>query len=76
MSDYLLLAGVALCVISVVVAIVQLVQTHPPRTAAIILILGIAAIFASAWLDPEPLRLRDVPQAWNRVVDEARGAVR
>lgn len=71
MSDYLLLAGVALCLISIIVAIVQLLQLQPPRAAAITLILGIAAIFGAAYLDPEPFQPTDVVQAWDRVSSEA-----
>lgn len=71
MSDYLLLAGVALCLISIVVAIVQLLQLQPPRAAAIALILGIAAIFGAAYLDPAPFQPTDVVQAWDRVSSEA-----
>ena len=71
MSDYLLLAGVALCLISVIIAVVQLAQTKPPRAAAITLILGVVAIFAGAYLNPEPFQPQDVVTAWNRVVAEA-----
>ena len=48
MSDYLLLAGVALGLVSILLAVVQLVQATPPRAAVITLILGIVAIFAGA----------------------------
>lgn len=67
MTDYLLLAGVALCLISVVAAVVQLLQTQPPRAAVITLIIGIVAIFAAAYLDPEPFQPTDVLAAWDRV---------
>ncbi|MDP5307160.1 hypothetical protein [Paracoccus spongiarum] len=71
MTDYLLLAGVALCLISVVAAIVQLIRLQPPRGAAIMLILGIAAIFASAYLDPDPFQPQDVLTAWDNLSAEA-----
>jgi hypothetical protein len=71
MSDLLLLGGIALCLISVVVAIVQLLQTRPPRAAAILLILGIAGIFAAAYLGPQPFSLEQIPQAWARVAGGA-----
>ncbi|MCT4332865.1 hypothetical protein MU516_08285 [Paracoccus sp. YLB-12] len=74
MSDYLLLAGVALCLISVVVAIVQLVQTRPPRAAVITLIIGIVALFAGAYLNPEPFQANDIVSAWDHVVEEAQGS--
>ena len=47
MSDLLLLGGIALCLLSVIVAVVQLLRTQPPRAAAILLVLGISAIFAA-----------------------------
>lgn len=68
MSDLLLLGGIALCLISIVVALVQLLQTRPPRAAAILLVLGIAAIFAAAYLGPQPFSLEQIPQAWGRLV--------
>lgn len=67
MSDLLLLGGIALCVISVLVAVVQLLRTHPPRAAAILLVVGIAAIFAAAYLGPQPFGLEQIPQAWARL---------
>ncbi|MDQ1898938.1 hypothetical protein RAH32_00560 [Paracoccus sp. WLY502] len=67
MSDLLLLGGIALCLISVLVAVVQLLRTQPPRAAAILLVLGIAAIFAAAYLSPQPFTLEQIPQAWARV---------
>lgn len=67
MSDYLLLGGIALCLLSVLAAVVQLLQVRPPRVAAIMLILGIAAIFAAAYLSPEPFSAAQVPQAWARL---------
>lgn len=74
MTDYLLLAGVALCLLSVIVAIVQLIQMQPPRAAAITLVVGIAAIFAAAYLDPAPFQPQDVLAAWDRVSAEATSA--
>jgi hypothetical protein len=71
MSDYLLLGGIALCLLSVIVAVVQLLQTRPPRMAAILLILGIVAIFAAAYLSPQPFSLGQVPQAWARLTGGA-----
>lgn len=67
MSDLLLLGGIALCVISVLVAVVQLLRTHPPRAAAILLVVGIAAIFAAAYLGPQPFGLEQIPEAWARL---------
>lgn len=67
LSDFLLLAGVALCVISVIVAVVQLLQTVPPRGAVITLILGIVLIFAGAYTAPKTFHPRDILSAWSRV---------
>lgn len=67
MSDYLLLGGIALGVLSIVVAVVQLLQTRPPRAAAITLVLAIVALLAGAWLAPEPFRLSQICDAWTRV---------
>ncbi|RNF35052.1 hypothetical protein [Paracoccus methylarcula] len=78
LSDYMLLAGVALCVISVIAAIVQLLQTEPPRGAVITLLLGIVMIFAGAYTAPKPFHPQDILSAWTRVTggeaaDEAAG---
>lgn len=70
MSDYLLLAGVALCLISVVAAVVQLLQTQPPRGAVITLILGIVLIFAGAFTNPDPFKPQDIASAWTRITQE------
>ncbi|VDS09479.1 hypothetical protein PARHAE_02682 [Paracoccus haematequi] len=67
MSDLLLLGGIALCLLSVVVAVVQLLRTQAPRAGAILLVLGIAAILAGAYLAPEPFSLDRIPQAWARL---------
>ena len=69
MSDLLLLGGVLLCLLSVIVAVVQLLRTQPPRAAAILLVLGIAAILAGAILNPQQFSLDQIPQAWERVTD-------
>ncbi|MEE2860986.1 MAG: hypothetical protein ACU0DH_12485 [Paracoccus sp. (in: a-proteobacteria)] len=70
MSDLLLVLGVLLCVLSVVVAVVQLLQTQPPRAAAICLVAGIVALFAGAALSPEPFALGDIPAAFGRVTGQ------
>lgn len=68
MSDFLLLAGIALGVLSVVLAVVQLMQTRPPRAAAITLVLAIAAILAGGLLAPQPFRLSHICDAWTRLI--------
>lgn len=67
MSDLLLLGGIALCVLSVIVAVVQLVRVQPPRAAAIMLILGIVALFTGAYLSTDPLTLDSIGEAWARL---------
>lgn len=71
MSDLLLLGGIALCLLSVIVAVVQLLRTQPPRAAAILLVLGIAALFAGAYLSGEPFSLARIPQVWARLAGGA-----
>ena len=71
MSDYLLLAGVALCVISIIVVVVQLLQTQAPRAGAILLILGIVAIFSAAYTSDAALTPETVLGAWDRVTGTA-----
>lgn len=71
MSDLLLLGGVALCVLSIILAVIQLLRTEPPRAAAITLILGIAAILAAAYLVPDPVGVTDLAGAWARVTGTA-----
>ncbi|MDO5648198.1 hypothetical protein [Paracoccus sp. (in: a-proteobacteria)] len=67
MYDVLLLAGVALSLLSVVLAVVQLMQTRPPRMAAITLVLGLVLILASAWDRPAEHPITDLAGAWSRV---------
>lgn len=67
MSDLLLLAGVLLCLLSLPLAVIQLVRTEAPRAAVLALVGGIVLIFAAAWLNPDPFRAQDIPAAWNRV---------
>ncbi len=67
MSDLLLLGGVALCALSVIYAVVQLIQMRPPRAAVITLILGIVMMFGGAYLSPDPFSPQDIPAAWARL---------
>lgn len=68
MSDFLLLGGIALCVLSVIVAVIQLIRVEPPRAAVILLILGIIAMFGGAYLGPQPFTVEEIPAAWARVI--------
>lgn len=67
MSDLLLLAGVALCLLSLVLAVVQLLQTQPPRAAVLAFVAGIVLLFAGAATGPEPFRATDITDALARV---------
>lgn len=67
MSDLLLLGGVALGVLSVIVAVIQLLQMRPPRAGAILLVLAIVALLSGAWLAPQPFRLAHICDAWTRL---------
>ncbi|WP_410216248.1 hypothetical protein [Paracoccus sp. (in: a-proteobacteria)] len=67
MSDLLLLGGIALCLLSVVLAVVQLLQTQPPRAAVLVFLAGIVALFAGAAMNPDPFAPGDIPAAFQRV---------
>lgn len=69
MIDILLLAGVALCVLSVLMAVVSVARTRAPRGAAIALVLGLVLAFAGAWLDPRPFGVETLRESWQRLVD-------
>ena len=69
MTDILLLAGVALCVLSVLLAIVSVVRTRAPRGAAILLVLGIALAFAGTWLDQRPFGIPALQESWQRLLN-------
>lgn len=68
MIDLLLLLGVALCVISVLMAVVAVARTQAPRSAAVLLVLGIAVLFGASWFGDRALGVTDVGEAWQRVV--------
>lgn len=69
MSDILLLAGVALCLLSVLAAIYSLARTEAPRGAAISLVLGIALLIGGAWLDDRPFGIEAIRESGQRLVD-------
>ncbi|WP_294925225.1 hypothetical protein [uncultured Paracoccus sp.] len=68
MIDLMLLAGSALCAISVVLAVVSVAQTRAPRVAAITLVLGLALLFGAAWLRPAAVGPQQVLDAWQRLL--------
>lgn len=68
MIELLLLAGSALCVISVVMAIVSLARTQAPRGAAIAFMLGLILLFVAAWMQPSAVDPRHVVESWQRLL--------
>jgi len=68
MSDLLILLGTVLMALSVVLAIASLARTEPPRGAAIAFVIGVAALFAGAWLEPTPFKVQDLGLAWQRLL--------
>ncbi|MBU2958062.1 hypothetical protein Q4511_10490 [Paracoccus sp. 1_MG-2023] len=66
----LLVIGVALCVASVVLAVVQLLRLQPPRLAVLALVAGILALFAGAQLQPGPFSPSDVATAFGSVLPQ------
>lgn len=64
MTDLLLLLGSALCVLSVILAVISVAQTRAPRSAAAALVLGILLMFLGAWLSPDPFRVHDLGAVW------------
>ena len=69
MSDILLLLGAALCLLSVLMALVSVMLTQPPRAAAIALVLGIVAMFAGAQLSQGPFGVETLTGAAQRLAD-------
>lgn len=70
MIDLMLLAGSGLCAISVVLAVVSVVQTRAPRLAAIALVLGLALLFGAAWLRPAAVGPQQVLDVWQRLLGD------
>ncbi len=68
MSDVLILLGTALMAVSVILAIAALARIEPPRGAAIAFVVGVAALFLGAWMDPTPFRVQDLGLAWQRLL--------
>ncbi|AXC48557.1 hypothetical protein DRW48_01540 [Paracoccus suum] len=68
MTDLLLIAGTALCALSVLMAAVAVARTEAPRSAAAMLVLGILLIFLGAFLSPDPFVVQDIPAAWRHLM--------
>lgn len=69
MTDLLLLVGIALCILSVLLAAISVARTEAPRTAAATFLLGLALIGAGAWMSADGFRVQDIPRAWGRLVE-------
>lgn len=67
LSDLAVLAGIALAVLSVVLAVVALAQTRPPRGGALALVAGIVLFGLGAWASTQPITPAMVCDAWTRV---------
>lgn len=68
MIDLLLLAGSALCVISIIMAAIAVVQTRAPRGAAIALMLGITLLLVGAKMEPAAVTPDNVMTTWQRML--------
>ncbi|WP_111557805.1 hypothetical protein [Paracoccus sediminilitoris] len=66
-ADLLLLAGIALCALSLVLAVVQLARTQAPRAAILTFMAGIVVLVSGASVDPDPFHPSDVASAFHRV---------
>lgn len=67
MADLLIIVGSGLCVLSILLAIIAVMQTRAPRGAAIALLLGLAAIFVAAKADPAAVSVGGTIDAWKRL---------
>lgn len=67
MVDLLLVAGSALGVLSVLMAVVAVIQTRAPRGAAIALMLAIILFLLGAKMDPSAINPVNLGQAWQRL---------
>ncbi|SMG51101.1 hypothetical protein [Paracoccus sp. J56] len=68
MIDILLLAGVALCALSVLLAIISVARTQAPRGAAVLLVLGIVLLLVGGWRDDRPFGLETLKESWQRLM--------
>jgi hypothetical protein len=64
----LLLAGVVLCTLSLVLAVIQLVRMQPPRAAILVFMAGILVLVIGASVDPDPFHPGDFRTAFEHVV--------
>lgn len=69
MIDLLVLLGVALCAISVVMAVVSVLRTQAPRAAALAFVLGLVVLFGVTTVAERSLSVASVTDSWNRVLN-------
>lgn len=67
MIDLMLIAGSALCVLSIIMAVVSVAQTRAPRGAAIALMLGIIVLLIGAKMEPASINVQNMVGAWKRL---------
>ncbi|WBU57109.1 hypothetical protein [Paracoccus sediminicola] len=67
MADIFLLLGTALCILSVIAAIISVIGLRPPRGAAILFVLGLIVLIALAVIEPGSVGFQQLGGAWNRV---------
>lgn len=68
MTDFMILAGVGLCLISVVLAVIALANSRAPRGAALTFVLGLILLIGGAVLSPAPFTAQTIPDAWHRLL--------
>lgn len=64
MADLLLLVGTALLAVSVIMAIIAVLQTQAPRGAAGIFVLGVLVLIVGAWIDPAAITPQNMLTVW------------
>lgn len=69
MVDILLLAGVAFCALSLVMAVVAVTRTRAPRGAAIAFTVGIVLLMMNAWFGDRPFGVTAVKESGRRFVE-------
>ncbi|WBU61147.1 hypothetical protein [Paracoccus albus] len=67
MTDIFLLLGSGLCLLSVLAAVVDLLRTQAPRTAAILLVAGLVVLGFAAWREPGSVGAAQLGAAWDRL---------
>ncbi|PZO67840.1 MAG: hypothetical protein DI498_02350 [Paracoccus denitrificans] len=67
MTDFMILAGVGLCLLSVVLAVIALSNSRTPRGAALTFVLGLVLLIGGAVLSPAPFTAQTIPDAWHRM---------